>query len=114
MKETKKKKKKKDGMTWKKQDNNGTTCPECQTRLHFNRLRDAISDIDAFFIDTDRDARYYLRDKPSVPDTDAFYRHRDAISDRDAFFTDTDRDAISEKNAILTDTAKKQDNNGAT
>ena len=42
--------------------------PTMQTRVHFNRLRAAISDMDAFLIDTDRDA----------------------ISDRDAFLTDTD------------------------
>ena len=82
----------KDGTIWKKKDNNGATCPQCQTRMHFNRLRDAISDMDAFLIDTERDA----------------------ISDRDAFLTDTDRDAISDMNAILTDTTKKQDNNAAT
>ena len=35
--------------------------------MHFNRLRDAISDMDAFLIDTERDA----------------------ISDRDAFLTET-------------------------
>ena len=55
------------GVSWKKQDNNGATCPQFQTRMHFNRLRDAISDTDAFLIDTERDA----------------------ISDRDAFVTDT-------------------------
>ena len=83
--------KKKDGTTWKKQGSNGATFPQCQTRMHFNRLRHAILDMNAFLIGTDRDA----------------------ISDRDAFLSDTDRDAISDKNAILTDTAKKQDNNGA-
>ena len=74
-------------MTWKEEGLNGATCPQCQTRIQFNRLRDDISDTDAFLIDTDGDA----------------------ISDRDAFSTDTDRDAISDTNAILTDTAMKQD-----
>ena len=38
------------------------------TRMHFNRLRDTISDTDAVLIETDRDA----------------------TSDRDAFLTDTE------------------------
>ena len=42
-----------DGMTWKEEGLNGTTCPQCQTRMQFNRLRDDISDTDAFLIDTE-------------------------------------------------------------
>ena len=38
----------KDGTTWKKKGNNGAKCSQCQPQMHFNRLRDAISDTDAF------------------------------------------------------------------